>query len=73
MQTLVFNTKTKHVTLYSQEPGTNILANFSEVPTVKVMESYYEVMQKQTDENGTENRIPVARFPISNTNMFIQS
>ncbi len=73
MQTLVFNTKTKNVILYSEEPGTTILANFSEVPTVKVMESYYEVMQKQTDVNGIENRIPVARFPISNTNMFIQS
>jgi hypothetical protein len=73
MQTLVFNTKTKNVTLYSEKPGSTILANFSDVPTVKVMESYYEVIQKQTDDNGVENRIPVARFPISNTNMFIQS
>lgn len=73
MQTLVFNTKTKNVTLYSEKPGSTILANFSDVPTVKVMESYYEVMQKQTDDNGSENRIPVARFPISNTNMFIQN
>ena len=73
MQTLVFNTKTKVVTLYAQHPGSNMVHTFSDVPTVKVMESYYEVMQKQTDDNGTENRIPVARFPISNTNMFIQS
>lgn len=73
MQTLVFNTKTKSVTLYSDKPGSTMISNFSDVPTVKVMESYYEVMQKQIDENGSENRIPVARFPISNTNMFIQS
>ena len=73
MQTLVFNTKTKNVTLYSEEPGTIILANFSDVPTVKVMESYYEVMKKQLDEDGNDTRVPVARFPIANTNMFIQN
>jgi hypothetical protein len=73
MQTLVFNTKTKNVTLYSQEPGTTILANFSDVPTVKVMESYYEVIRKQLDEDGNDARVPVARFPIANTNMFIQN
>ena len=73
MQTLVFNTKTKNVTLYSDKPGSTMISNFSDVPTVKVMESYYEVMQKQTDDTGIENRIPVARFPIANTNMLIQS
>jgi hypothetical protein len=73
MQTLVFNTKTKNVTLYSEEPGTIILANFSDVPTVKVMESYYEVIRKQLDEDGNDARVPVARFPIANTNMFIQN
>ena len=73
MQTLVFNTKTKSVTLYSEEPGTKIISNFSDVPTVKVMESYYEVMRKQIDEEGNYVRVPVARFPIANTNMFIQN
>ena len=73
MQTLVFNTKTKSVTLYAQHPGTNIVHTFSDVPTVKVMESYYEVMRKQVDEEGNDARVPVARFPISNTNMLIQN
>jgi hypothetical protein len=72
MQTLVFNTKTKNVTLYSEEPGSKIVHNFSDVPTVKVMESYYEVMRKQTDEEGIEIRVPIARYPIANTNMLIQ-
>lgn len=73
MQTLVFNTKTKNVTLYSEKPGSTILANFSDVPTVKVMESYYEVIRKQLDEDGNDVRVPVARFPIANTNMLIQN
>ena len=73
MQTLVFNTKTKSVTLYSDKPGSTIISNFSDVPTVKVMESYYEVMRKQLDEEGNEVRVPVARFPIANTNMLIQN
>ena len=46
MQTLVFNTKTKVVTLYAQHPGSNMVHTFSDVPTVKVIESYYEVMRK---------------------------
>ena len=54
MQTLVFNTKTKVVTLYAQHPGSNMVHTFSDVPTVKVIESYYEVMRKQLDEEGNE-------------------
>jgi hypothetical protein len=73
MQTLVFNTTSKTVTLYSEEPGSKIIHTFSEVPTVKVMESYYEVMRKVIDEKGTEIRVPVARFPIANSNMLIQN
>ena len=73
MQTLVFNTKTKNVTLYAEKPGSTIISNFSDVPTVKVMESYYEVMRKQLDEEGNDVRVPVARFPIANTNMLIQN
>ena len=73
MQTLVFNTKTKSVTVYSDKLGSTMISNFSDVPTVKVMESYYEVMRKQLDEEGNEVRVPVARFPIANTNMLIQN
>ena len=73
MQTLVFNTKTKSVTVYSDKLGSTMISNFSDVPTVKVMESYYEVVRKQLDEEGNEVRVPVARFPIANTNMLIQN
>lgn len=73
MQTLVFNTKTKSVTLYSDKLGSTMISNISDVPTVKVMESYYEVVRKQLDEEGNEVRVPVARFPIANTNMLIQN
>ena len=50
MQTLVFNTTSKTVTLYSEEPGSKIIHTFSEVPTVKVLNSHYEVMRKVIDE-----------------------
>lgn len=73
MQTLVFNTKTKTVVLYEGiQQDSKILYNFKDVPTVKVMETYYEVMIKQLNDE-TEVRVPVGRFPISNTNMIIQN
>lgn len=43
------------------------LISFDNVPTVKIEDGYYEVMQK-TDTNT----IPVLRVPISNTNMLIK-
>ena len=72
MQTLVFNTSTKTVKLYDgPAEDSTILYTFNDVPTVKILESYYEVMQI----DGTsveEKRVPVARFPIANTNMLIK-
>lgn len=72
MQTLVFNTSTKSVKVYENAPEkSEILYTFNDVPTVKIVESYYEVMQI----DGTsveEKRVPVARFPIANTNMLIK-
>ena len=73
LQTLIFNTKTKSVIVYEGEHHSKILYTFQDVPTVKVIESYYEVMRKQLDEDGNEVRVPVARFPIANTNMLIQN
>lgn len=68
MQTLIFNTTTKHVTLYDGNPlDSKILRQLSDVRTVKVSEGFYEVMQK--DE--FEKTYPVLRVPISNTNMSI--
>ncbi len=72
MQTLVFNTTTKTVKLYSGKmEGSEILYQFTNVPTVKKDESYYEVMEETENQEGLKNRYPVARFPIANTNMLI--
>jgi hypothetical protein len=71
MQTLVFNTTTKSAKLYEGDDRSTILYTFDSVPTVKIVENYYEVMQiDATSVEGT--RVPVARFPISNTNMLIK-
>ena len=73
MQTLVFNTKTKKVVVYEGVPeDSKIIYKFEDVPTVTVATTYYEVKAKQII-NEVENRVPVARFPISNTNMLIKN
>jgi len=68
MQTLTFNSTTKKVQLLSgsREPGL-LLETFDNVPTVKVENGYYEVMQIQG-----EQKVPVLRVPMANTNMLIQ-
>jgi hypothetical protein len=71
MQTLVFNTSTKSAKLYEGNESTSILYTFDSVPTVKIVEDYYEVMQIDST-SVEEKRIPVARFPIANTNMLIK-
>ena len=71
MQTLVFNTTTKTVKVYEgKQEQSDIMYQFTNVPTVKVLESLYEVMQLD-NSTSEEKRVPVARFPISNTNMII--
>jgi hypothetical protein len=71
MQTLVFNTSTKSVKLYEGNESSPILYTFDSVPTVKIEVGYYQVMQ--VDGASTEDkRVPVARFPVSNTNMLIK-
>jgi hypothetical protein len=77
LQTLEFNTTTKSVKIYdgSSAVSSVILYKFDNVPTVKVENSYYEVMQNDLiDDNSSSypKRIPVARFPLSNTNMIIK-
>ena len=68
MQTLVFNSTTKRVQLLSGSRGdSKLLENFEDVPTVKVENGYYEVMQIQG-----EQKVPVLRVPMANTNMVIQ-
>jgi hypothetical protein len=68
MQTLTFNSTTKKVQLLSGSSGT-ILETFDNVPTVKVENGYYEVMQKSGENGGV---VPVLRVPMANTNMLIQ-
>jgi hypothetical protein len=77
LQTLEFNTTTKSVKIYdgSSAVSSVILYKFDNVPTVKVENGYYEVMQNDLiDDNNSSHpkRIPVARFPLSNTNMIIK-
>ena len=69
MQTLIFNTTDKTVNVYSGQVARNseLIYQFDNVPTVKVQEGYYEVMQKGDDERS----IPILRLPISATNMRI--
>mgnify|MGYP006273923887 CR=1 FL=1 len=72
MQTLVFNTTTKSAKLYEgKDEDSTLRYNFSDVPTVKILDGFYEVMQ--IDGTSVEDkRVPVARFPIANTNMLIK-
>lgn len=68
MQTLIFNTTDKTVNVYSGQVGkSELIFQFDNVPTVKVQEGYYEVMQKGDDEKS----IPILRLPIQATNMRI--
>jgi len=67
MQTLVFNTTTKSVKV-TEGDNLTILFQYENVPTVKVSEGFYEVMQKDEFEKST----PVLRLPIGNTNMIIK-
>jgi hypothetical protein len=66
MQTLMFNSTDKTAVLKNKFGGDEIIY-FKDVPTVKVENGYYEVMQKT--ETGV---VPVLRVPIANTNMLIQ-
>lgn len=69
MQTLIFNTTEKKITLYEEvRLSSPILLSRENVTTVKYLEGFYEVMQKQSDDST----IPILRLPISNTNMIIQ-
>jgi hypothetical protein len=73
MQTLVFNSTLKTVKVYEGTEDSLILYSFNNVSTVKPKEEgYYEVVQKEKHEEGLDKSYPIARFPISNTNMVIQ-
>lgn len=69
MQTLIFNTTTKSIKVYENFTSENqkILMEMTSIPTVKVCDGFYEVIQ--SDE--FEKKYPVLRLPIANTNMVI--
>ena len=73
MQTLVFNSTLKTVKVYEgTQEDSNIIYSFNNVTTVKPKEEgYYEVVQKESHEDGSQISYPIARYPISNTNMII--
>jgi len=69
MQTLVFNTTNKTAKLYKEAAEqSEVLYSFDDVPTVKVFDTYYQVMQR----DAFEKQLPVLRVPVSNTNMVIK-
>lgn len=68
-QLLVFNTTKKTAALSSGFGVGDELVIFNNVPTVKIENGYYEVMQKSGDTGGV---VPVLRVPMANTNMLIQ-
>lgn len=68
MQTLLFNTTTKTAKVYEGiQEQSQVLFSFDNVPTVKIREGFYEIMQKDL----SDQTFPVLRTPISNTNMLI--
>jgi hypothetical protein len=67
LQLLVFDSTKKSVVLSSGFGVGDELVSFKDVPTVKIMDGYYEVMQIQG-----EQKVPVLRVSIANTNMLIQ-
>lgn len=67
MQLLEFNSTDKTVVLKTGFISGDVIIKFDNVPTVKILDGYYEVKQKQG-----ESTVPVLRVPILNTNMLIQ-
>jgi len=65
MQKLTFNTTKKTVEVIVE--GVQEFY-FENVPTVKVADGYYEVLQTGDDDRTT----PVLRVPINQTNMVIE-
>jgi len=71
MQTLTFNTTTKYVKVVGENSTT--IHEFLNISTVKPREGYYELIEKKRRyDEESETSKPVARFPISNTNMLIE-
>ena len=74
LQKLVFNTTEKTAKVYSSTMPGEIIFEYENISTVKPLEGYYEIMQKNESESATSGytTVPVLRLPISNTNMVIE-
>jgi len=68
IQTLIFNTTRKEVTI---KEGERITYAFINVPTVKPLDGYYEVYTKIDYQDASTTTVPVFRAPIAMTNMVI--
>lgn len=68
MMTLTFNTTEKTVSLTESITHKTHLYFLSDVPTVRIENGYYEVMQKKDGSSA----LPVLRLPIANTIMVIE-
>lgn len=67
MQKLIFNTTKKTVVIYdSIIDESEKLYEFENIPTVKFLEGFYEVIQEESDK-----KYPILRVPICETYMFI--
>ena len=69
-----FSTFTERILAFSLPAEQNkipfsFVVSFKDVPTVKVENGYYEVMQKSGENGGV---VPVLRVPMANTNMLIR-
>jgi hypothetical protein len=69
---LEFDTQKKEAKVYlGVDPKTReIYKFFTNVPTVKPRDGYYEIIKKQ-ERNGVEVQIPIMRLPIQLTVMEI--
>jgi len=74
LQKLVFNTSNKTARVFSASMPNEIIFDLENVTTVKLLDGYYEIMQKYDNETSPlgYSAIPVLRLPIVNTNMVIE-
>ena len=68
MITLTFNTTNKTVKITNTDDKN--IYEYSNIPTVKVRDGFYEVMQKEASLTE-EIQIPICRLPIAKTLMYI--
>lgn len=69
MQKLVFNTTKKTVVIYDSivDRVGEKLYEYENIPTVKVLDGFYEVIQEESDK-----KYPILRVPINQTYMIIE-